>query len=86
MALCATCSIVTTNVIAALNSWPTGFWTMTSPRAAERLAFDAAAAVGAPIVNVGADFLLRGFPASRMIDRFAALCRRAADRGRSLQH
>lgn len=49
--------------------------------AAERAAFDAAAAVGATIVNVGADFQGRGIPRHEMVARFERLCARAADRG-----
>jgi sugar phosphate isomerase/epimerase len=53
-------------------------------RTAERTAFDAADAVGAAVINAGGDFLMRGFPRAHMLDRFAALCARAADRGLSI--
>ncbi len=53
-------------------------------REAEALAFDAATAIGAGVVNVGADFLGRGFSRRHMIERFAGLCARAADRGLSI--
>jgi sugar phosphate isomerase/epimerase len=48
---------------------------------AERASFDAANAIGALTVNVGADFERRGFSRAHMTDRFAALCERAAVRG-----
>lgn len=49
--------------------------------AAERAAFDAAAAIGAGAVNVGADFQGRGIPRREMVAHFERLCARAADRG-----
>ncbi|CAG0997281.1 hypothetical protein RHIZO_02595 [Rhizobiaceae bacterium] len=49
--------------------------------AAERAAFDAAAAIGATVVNVGADFAGRGIPRREMVAHFERLCARAADRG-----
>lgn len=49
--------------------------------AAERAAFDAANAIGAEIVNVGGDFTGQGPGRAAMLDRFAALCGRAAARG-----
>ena len=49
--------------------------------AAERAAFAAAAAVGATIVNVGADFQGRRIPRREMVAHFERLCARAADRG-----
>jgi sugar phosphate isomerase/epimerase len=49
--------------------------------AAERATFDAAAAIGATIVSVGADFQGRGIPRRDMVARFAGLCARAADLG-----
>ena len=52
--------------------------------AAERAAFDAAAAVGATIVNVGADFQGRGIPRQEMVARFDRLCDRALERGLSV--
>jgi sugar phosphate isomerase/epimerase len=48
---------------------------------AEAGSFDAANAIGADTVNVGADFAGRGFPREHMLRRFAALCDRAAERG-----
>lgn len=48
---------------------------------AERASFDAACAIGAATVNVGADFARHDFPRAHMTDRFAALCERAARRG-----
>lgn len=48
---------------------------------AEARSFDAANAIGADTVNVGADFAARGFPLEHMVGRFAALCDRAAKRG-----
>ncbi|MBX3530185.1 MAG: sugar phosphate isomerase/epimerase [Rhizobiaceae bacterium] len=48
---------------------------------AERASFDAANAIGATTVNVGADFERRGLPRGHMTDRFAELCERAAARG-----
>ncbi|MFN3547044.1 MAG: sugar phosphate isomerase/epimerase family protein [Mesorhizobium sp.] len=48
---------------------------------AEARSFDAARAIGAESVNVGADFAGRGFPLEHMVERFGALCGRAADRG-----
>lgn len=52
--------------------------------AAERAAFDAAAAIGARVVNVGADFERRGIPRHEMVVHFQRLCVRAADRGLSV--
>ena len=49
--------------------------------AQEHAAFDAANAIGADVVNVGADFGGRGIPRRDMVGHFAALCARAADRG-----
>lgn len=48
---------------------------------AEARSFDAANAIGADTLNVGADFAGRGFPLERMVRRFASLCDRAARRG-----
>lgn len=48
---------------------------------AEHAAFAAANAIGASVVNVGADFSGRGLPRREMLAHFAALCARAADRG-----
>lgn len=48
---------------------------------AERAAFDAAAAIGAGLVNAGADFERRGLPRRELVARFERLCARAADRG-----
>lgn len=48
---------------------------------AEARSFDAARAIGAETVNVGADFAGRGFSIEHMVERFGALCGRAADRG-----
>ena len=48
---------------------------------AEARSFDAANAIGADTVNVGADFAARGFPQEHMVRRFASLCDRAAVRG-----
>ena len=53
-------------------------------RDAERAAFAAAGAIGARVVNVGADFELRGISHAKMIARFEALCARALDRGLSI--
>lgn len=50
-------------------------------QAAERAAFDAARAVGARTVNVGADFSGRGPGRGEMVGHFTALCARAADEG-----
>ena len=47
----------------------------------ERAAFDAAKAIGASVVNAGADFTERGLPQKEMVAHFTALCARAADRG-----
>lgn len=49
--------------------------------AAERAAFDAAAAIGARLVSVGADFERRGIPRHEMVAHFHRLCARAADCG-----
>lgn len=51
---------------------------------AERAAFDAANAIGARVVNVGADFSGRGLERREMVVHFTALCARAADRGLSI--
>jgi sugar phosphate isomerase/epimerase len=48
---------------------------------AEARSFDAAGAIGADTVNVGADFAARGFPLEHMVERFGSLCDRAAERG-----
>jgi sugar phosphate isomerase/epimerase len=48
---------------------------------AERAFFDAANAIGAETVNVGANFGEPRLPLAEMTDRFAALCERAARRG-----
>lgn len=48
---------------------------------AESRSFDAAQAIGADTVNVGADFAGRGFSLEHMVERFDALCGRAAGRG-----
>jgi len=53
-------------------------------RQAERAAFDAAHAIGASVVNVGADFSGRGLQRQEMTRHFTALCARAADRGLSI--
>jgi sugar phosphate isomerase/epimerase len=53
----------------------------TAAQAAERAAFDAANAIGASVVSVGADFNGRGLERRAMVARFTMLCARAADRG-----
>jgi sugar phosphate isomerase/epimerase len=50
-------------------------------QAAERAAFEAANAIGASVVSVGADFNGRGLERRAMVARFAMLCARAADHG-----
>ena len=50
-------------------------------REAEAAAYAAAQAIGAKIINVGADFLGRGFPRDAMIAAFERLCARASDFG-----
>lgn len=47
----------------------------------EQAAFSAARAIGAGILNVGADFHGRGFARSHMVEAFARLCARAEDQG-----
>jgi sugar phosphate isomerase/epimerase len=61
-------------------------WFLDDPaqREMEGAAFAAARAIGAPLVNVGADFLGRNIPRGRMIKAFAGLCTRAADGGLSV--
>jgi sugar phosphate isomerase/epimerase len=59
-------------------------WFVDGDRAAavaEAHSFDAAKAIGADTVNVGADFAGRGFRLEHMVERFGALCDRAAERG-----
>jgi sugar phosphate isomerase/epimerase len=48
---------------------------------AEAHSFDAANAICADTVNVGADFASRGFSLEHMVERFGSLCDRAAERG-----
>jgi sugar phosphate isomerase/epimerase len=48
---------------------------------AEARSFDAANAIGAGTVNVGADFAGRGFSLEHLVERFGSLCNRAAERG-----
>jgi sugar phosphate isomerase/epimerase len=50
-------------------------------RAMEQAAFAAARAIGASVLNVGADFQGRGFARSHMVEAFARLCARAQDQG-----
>lgn len=51
---------------------------------AERAAFDAATAIGAKLISVGADFQGRAISRREMVARFGELCSRAADRGLSV--
>lgn len=50
----------------------------------ERIAFAAAEAYGASVVNVGSDLQGRGLPFGRLRESFEALCERARGRGMSI--
>lgn len=64
-----------------LTDWFTG---TTESRAQEEAAFAAARAIGATVLSVGGDFQGRGFPRSRMVAAFHALCERAGENGLSV--
>lgn len=61
-------------------------WFLDDPAArdSEATAFAAARAIGAAVVNVGADFSARGIPLRITIAAFARLCHRAAEHGLSI--